>query len=478
MTSTSTQYKTQPSAAGAAVATAQDSAGVALTGELTSLRERLNRLGLRTYLYSGDQHATTPPDVISLNDHLGSTLCIVAPPSVAIGEFRDTVLRMREEQRINEAHDEIVRSFSEKLIQSYEETHVLFRIIRFMTTSDDPFLQMQFLCNIVQQVLPFRWIGVVFRDDPLVTERLRGQVITSGCITDKYLLARAAREILDGPEFESWNRVLSPATHPLAAMDNAEVVHEAIAHDGSRIGLLVAGGKESENGEVGSPELFFLNALADFIGTYHENASRYSEQRAMSLGTLSALSAAIDAKDPYTRGHSERVAYLSRAIAVEMGMKPEEAEKLHITGLVHDIGKIGVPEAVLCKASRLSDEEFALIKRHPEIGCRILQGVPLLDHALPGVMHHHERFDGRGYPAGLAGEAIPMCARIIGLADAFDAMSSSRSYRSAMPREAVLEELTRCSGTHFAPEPLAAFLKLNLAPYDELLARQKNVFGH
>jgi HD-GYP domain-containing protein (c-di-GMP phosphodiesterase class II) len=243
------------------------------------------------------------------------------------------------------------------------------------------------------------------------------------------------------------------------------------------IGLLIAGNKTTDNGEIASPEMQYLDAVAEFIGTFHENMARYSEQRAMSIGTLEALTAAIDAKDPYTRGHSERVAYLSSEIAKAMGLSDDEAERVRISGLVHDVGKIGVPERVLCKAGRLTDEEFGLIKLHPETGHRILKGITLLEHALGGVLHHHERIDGRGYPHGLKGDAIPLTARIIGLADTFDAMSSNRAYRPAMPREKVLAEIARCAGTQLDAAVVAAFTKVDLRGYDELMTRQATAAG-
>src|SRR5690606_20290161 len=133
--------------------------------------------------------------------------------------------------------------------------------------------------------------------------------------------------------------------------------------------------------------------------------------------------------------HSERVAYMATRLGEAIGLDAETAQRLHIAGLVHDVGKIGVPEAVLCKPGRLTDEEFKLIKLHPEIGHRILRDIPQLADVLPGVLSHHERWDGKGYPHGLAGEEIPMFGRLIAIADSFDAMSSTRTYRSAMPRE-------------------------------------------
>ncbi|MCA9311706.1 MAG: HD domain-containing protein, partial [Phycisphaerales bacterium] len=139
----------------------------------------------------------------------------------------------------------------------------------------------------------------------------------------------------------------------------------------------------------------------------------------------------------------------------------------------HDVGKIGVPESVLCKPGKLTNEEYAQIKKHPEIGYQIVKDIPLLDDTLPGILHHHERYDGRGYPAGLVGEHIPFMARIIGLADAFDAMSSTRTYRAAMDREKVLSEIQNGAGTQFDPELVAVFSTIDLAVFDQMVERHQ-----
>jgi HD-GYP domain-containing protein (c-di-GMP phosphodiesterase class II) len=138
--------------------------------------------------------------------------------------------------------------------------------------------------------------------------------------------------------------------------------------------------------------------------------------------------------------------------------------------VVHDVGKIGVPEAVICKQGRLTDEEFAMIKKHPEIGYHILKDLAPLRDVLPGVLHHHERYDGKGYPHGLAGENIPLIARVLAVADTFDAMSSTRSYRPALPRERVLAEFEKCAGTQFDPIVAKAMLTIDLTEYDRLVA--------
>jgi HD-GYP domain-containing protein (c-di-GMP phosphodiesterase class II) len=201
------------------------------------------------------------------------------------------------------------------------------------------------------------------------------------------------------------------------------------------------------------------------------NAALYAEQQAMFMGTVRALSASIDAKDRYTRGHSERVAHLGAEIAKAMGMEPAQIERVRLAGLLHDLGKIGVPEAVLLKPGRLSEAEFELIKTHPTIGYTILKDIEPLEDVLPGVLYHHERWDGRGYPRGLKGTQIPLLGRMLAVADAFDAMSSDRAYRPRIERDKVLQELRVGAGEQWDKNIVREFLNVDLTSYDALLER-------
>ena len=194
------------------------------------------------------------------------------------------------------------------------------------------------------------------------------------------------------------------------------------------------------------------------------------EQKEMFSGTVRALIATIDAKDPYTRGHSDRVSEFAALLAQAVQCEPDMVEQVRMCGLVHDIGKIGVPEEILRKPARLTDAEFDRIKEHPAIGHRILRDISQMRDLLPGVLEHHERWDGRGYPGGLAGDTISRLGRIICIADCFDAMTSARFYRPARPVGEVLEEIRRCLGTHFDPELGAAFLLIPVAQLEALIA--------
>jgi HD-GYP domain-containing protein (c-di-GMP phosphodiesterase class II) len=226
---------------------------------------------------------------------------------------------------------------------------------------------------------------------------------------------------------------------------------------------------KTTGGEFDSVDSKLLNSIANESAIYLENANLFDDVHGLMMGLLHSLTSAVDAKDAYTCGHSERVALLSRHLAIQAKLSDAQVERVYMAGLLHDVGKIGVPEAVLQKTGRLTAEEFEQIKKHPEIGARILDDIKQIKDIIPGVLHHHERYDGKGYPGGLAGEDIPLMGRIICLADCFDAMTSSRTYRKALPLEVALTELRRCSGTQFDPRLTEAFLQISGDQFRELI---------
>jgi len=194
--------------------------------------------------------------------------------------------------------------------------------------------------------------------------------------------------------------------------------------------------------------------------------NQYAEQREAYESTIRALVQAVETKDHYTRGHSERVSRASVLIARILKMRDDRVEALRYAGILHDVGKLGVPTRVLQKTGPLSDMEFAAIKRHPRNGTEMVRGIAFLEEAYNGIMHHHERLDGRGYPLGLAGHDIPEFARIIAVADAFDSMTSTRSYRGAREIPEALHELENCAGTQFDPAMVRALVAaLQLEPW-------------
>jgi putative nucleotidyltransferase with HDIG domain len=175
------------------------------------------------------------------------------------------------------------------------------------------------------------------------------------------------------------------------------------------------------------------------------------------VGSLTALSAAIEARDPYARGHSSRVTVFAQAMARGLRLDKERLAVLRLGALLHDVGKLVVPSSVLLKSGPLTDEELGLMRRHPAAGARMLRTLGAPETILPLVLHHHERWDGAGYPTGRRGDDIPLEARVLCIADSFDAMTSTRPYRATWTPDEALEELERCAGTQFDPELVTAF---------------------
>ena len=186
------------------------------------------------------------------------------------------------------------------------------------------------------------------------------------------------------------------------------------------------------------------------------------------LDMVQTLRYTVEAKDSYTRGHSDRVSEYSVLIGEKLGLPAEQIKTLRIGGLFHDIGKIGIPDSILLKPAKLTDEEYSQIKNHPSIGAHILGSAAIFQDIIPIVKHHHERYDGNGYPAKLKGEEIPYLARIAAVADTFDAMTSRRSYRGPIDVEHVKEEIKRCEGTQFDPQIAEVFIEILNNDFDKI----------
>lgn len=186
------------------------------------------------------------------------------------------------------------------------------------------------------------------------------------------------------------------------------------------------------------------------------------------MESIQTLRYTVEAKDTYTRGHSDRVSEFSVLIGKHLGLSNEDLKVLQIGGLFHDIGKIGVPDSILLKEGKLTDDEYSEIKNHPTIGAHILSNATIFQNIIPIVKHHHEKYDGNGYPSKLKGEDIPYFARIAAIADTFDAMTSKRTYRDALPLEVVIAEIERCKGTQFDPKLADVFLDILNNNYDEI----------
>ncbi|MEI7905503.1 MAG: GAF domain-containing protein, partial [Candidatus Firestonebacteria bacterium] len=207
-------------------------------------------------------------------------------------------------------------------------------------------------------------------------------------------------------------------------------------------------------------EMELLVSLADQSAVAIDNAIVHREFQELFLNTITSLARAIESKDPYTGGHIDRIESFSLAIVDELeDLTYDDRERIRWAALFHDLGKIGVDEFILRKPGKLTDDEYAQIKKHPELGANILKPIKQFKHIIPGILHHQERWDGRGYPAGLKGEEISIDGRIIGVADTYDAMTSDRPYRKGLPKEVAVAEIFKCSGSQFDPIIVTAFMK-------------------
>lgn len=197
-------------------------------------------------------------------------------------------------------------------------------------------------------------------------------------------------------------------------------------------------------------------------------SATYQELEKAYMESIQTLRYTVEAKDSYTRGHSDRVSEFSVLLGKYLGLSDKDLKTLRLGGLFHDIGKIGVPDTILQKADKLTDDEYSQIKQHPNIGVHILSNATIFNDILPIVEHHHERYDGRGYPGMLKGEEIPYLARITAVVDSFDAMSSKRAYRDSLPLDTIISEFERCKGTQFDPQIDDVFLDILRNHYDEI----------
>ncbi len=267
-----------------------------------------------------------------------------------------------------------------------------------------------------------------------------------------------------------WGKVKTGASFPCSK--GSKGAEEALClgtpcgeNENSIIGLMVAINR-IDKPDFDSTDAKLFNSVANGCAIFIDNGRLFRDLEELFIGSLKALTSSIDAKDPYTRGHSERVAFISRWIAERIdGEEPLEGEQIHkiyLTGLLHDIGKMGVDDAVLRKKGKLTEQEMNDIRKHPSIGAGILSGIKQMRDIVPGVLYHHERADGKGYPNGLTGGQIPLVGKIIGLADSFDAMTSKRTYRDAMTVEEAREEIEKGLGTQFDEKVGRVFINSDL----------------
>jgi HD-GYP domain-containing protein (c-di-GMP phosphodiesterase class II) len=284
--------------------------------------------------------------------------------------------------------------------------------------------------------LTFNSIGPILKvDDPFSTVALIVLVGLAFSITNMFLAVAAASLRTNSPMARIWALSVSNTLFGTIAL---VFLGWLMAEVATQVGLWAS-------------VLFMVPLL---LARY--SFTKYAETRAMFFGTVSALSQAIDAKDGFTRGHADRVSRIAGAVAREMGLSERHIEEIELAGMLHDIGKIGVEDQILMKPARLDPHEQELMRRHPIYGAKILEPSESLRPLVPLVLHHHENFDGSGYPDGRKGEEIPLGSRIIIVADAYEAMTSDRIYRKAIGHERAMDQLNRYKGIQFDPRVVRA----------------------
>jgi response regulator RpfG family c-di-GMP phosphodiesterase len=265
------------------------------------------------------------------------------------------------------------------------------------------------------------------------------------CIS-KWVIRNAKPQIFDKDKIEDRflpgefkKKIRSGISHPLMAK-------------GKVIGILTLIRTENHLSPFTIGQIHSLSIIASKAASAIENSKLYEELKESYLETLTALANAVEARDIYTRGHTERVWYMAELIARQMGWEEGKLWEVKMGGILHDIGKIGVPDAILNKPEALTQEEFEIMKQHPDCGAKILEGISFLKPAIPYVLYHHERYDGKGYPNRLKGEQIPIQGRLIAVVDTFDAITSDRPYRKSKGFKLAIKEIKDCSGTQFDPK--------------------------
>ncbi|MFH1678481.1 MAG: HD-GYP domain-containing protein [Candidatus Omnitrophota bacterium] len=257
--------------------------------------------------------------------------------------------------------------------------------------------------------------------------------------------------VLKSPEFIIINEADGGPFHSSVSM--------RLEAENNTVGVLTLSNKNSSPSFTLNQQKI-LEILANYAAVALVNAKLYKESEDLFISLISSLVAAIDAKDPYTAGHSQRVTNIALSIAGELNLSREPMKNLKLSAILHDIGKIGISELILSKPAKLSPEERELIKRHPEIGVKIVNSIPHSERFIRGIGEHHEFYNGQGYPQGLEKEGISLEGRIIAVADVFDALTSDRAYRKGMSFNDACEKIKQGAGIHFDPDVVEAYLRV------------------
>jgi len=369
---------------------------------------------------------------------------------------------LKSEQAVRVAGDEL-ETLSANLAATYEELSLLYGISGSMKVTQQPREFLQNVCTELLEVMNIRAAAAIVYSHGRTGEEdivvVAGRIKLDAGQVDRLAVTYLARRIAEtGQAVLDNDFTLPPAGGPGGAVRTMIAV--PLTAEEEPIGMLMGFNKLA--GEFDSVDLKLINSIGDQAAVFLANSRLYEDLQDLLMGVLHALTASIDAKDAYTSGHSQRVAIISSRLAEACDFPPEKVQQIYLAGLLHDIGKIGIPESTLRKAGRLTAKERREVELHPSVGAKILGGIRQLDAVVASILTHHERPDGKGYPHCLAGDEVPIEGLILGLADAFDAMTSERAYRAAMPVEIVIEEIRKNAGTQFDTDLVEKFTSLDL----------------
>jgi putative nucleotidyltransferase with HDIG domain len=393
-------------------------------------------------------------------------------PPRAIQEMSAALVEKHALQQSNVQLKRQLGDISSHLLMTFEEITLLHRLTEHLSIAKSVTDLCSLSVNWLADVIPARSVAIWFdsmdalHDGHSLGQGTDGQpvlIVHGACPLQEQEFSRFIERL--GPRVNSEPLVLNRGATSSPTWfypDVCEIISVPIREGNRLFGWIIAfnhtGVSDVTNseGEFGTVEACLMSSVATILGIHCGNIALYHEQSEFFSSVVRALTSAIDAKDPYTCGHSDRVARLSVCLARQLGCDKDQLRTIYLSGLLHDIGKIGIDDNVLRKPGPLTPSEFEHIKTHPELGCRILEGVKQLDEVMPVVRHHHEAWDGSGYPDGLEGEETPFLARVVAVADSIDAMSSDRPYRKGMNEQKLDRILREGAGSQWDPKIVKA----------------------
>ena len=370
-----------------------------------------------------------------------------------------------------------LESLSRNLAETYEELSFIHKLNNEMNITANPREYFQKIAEDLCELLAVKAVLVVIFPEALASSEKQNSIMYSGPlpVSAERILESVYPRMLSEDGCIVRKDVTHCATYAATIDEIGQTLSAPILRNERRLGMISVlepvDGRRFDNIDATR-----LSSVANSAAVFLENFRLYGSMRQLFLGSLRALTSSIDAKDPYTSGHSERVGLISKRLIELKGLGAREADRVYLCGLLHDIGKIGVPEAVLRKPGRLTDYEFEVINRHSTIGARIISGIQEMEDLIPAMLHHHERTDGGGYPDGLKADQIPFRARVLCVADCLDAMTSDRPYRRALPVKLAEAEIFRGAGTQFDPDLVELIPKLHLSEYLAELRKNKSSY--